>query len=674
MARDAVTHAGQLAYLKRAVFDMKNEHCFVERERFLNSITPPAERPSDFYARTLAGLLGAVSTPVDANDIFVGRVAEDEPEGDAPCPCRILESTGHMTPDYGRLLTLGYRGILAGIKENAARVGGERARIYAENAEIVAEAMRSFAARYAEAARAAGNERAYRALLRVPYKPAYDLYSALQSIWLVHMTASCYVGSRDYAFGYADEYLYPYYLIEKANGATDDEVREILAGFLLKTNEICGCRAHNYRQKPVPSQSAKQYLLLDGGRANELSSLILDAAELNRLAQPELTVLLSDDSPEPFRRHVTEAMSRLTDKVQVYNYKLLRAFLERRGLPDEISSHPAFSACCTFDLNYRSIREEFYLPTVQLFCDTLFRGDFSSEDELLTAFGAAVRAECEKYLDDSRNRGDDYVRMAFVLDALLLGGCNEHCDYPPRGLDYRVKNIFLPGIATLGDSLYSLRRLVFDGGELRCRELADIVKNDYASHEKLRERVLALPKFGNDDAADDDDAVKMANVMLDAVEQARHMPEELVVPAFYSLERDNVWAASLPATPDGRRAGSPISENQSPTYGADKQGLTALLNSLARLPFGRTAAGGLNLTFTSHSAISPEILSALIKTYFEAGGLHIGITRLCRAELEDAMRHPEKYPTLTVRLYGFSEYFVSLPEWQQLAVLNRTEY
>ena len=164
----------------------------------------------------------------------------------------------------------------------------------------------------------------------------------------------------------------------------------------------------------------------------------------------------------------------------------------------------------------------------------------------------------------------------------------------------------------------------------------------------------------------------MAELMLAAVEAAKHEKNEVVAPSFYSLQRENEWAKATPATPDGKRAGVACSENQSPVYGADKKGITALLCSLAKIPFEKTAAGGLNLTFSA--PVRGDILQALVKTYFQKGGLHVGMTVLNRDTLKDAMRHPEKYRSLTVRLYGFSEYFISLPEWQQLAVLERTAY
>ena len=653
---------------KELVFAQSNTDCFVERERFLNAQTPPSECPSDYYVGLIAGILDHVSTPIEACDTFVGRVVEGPPEGDAPCPNRTLFAKGHITPDYRRLLEKGYRGVLADIKANAACLNTPNASSYAKNAEIAIGAIERFAARYAAAAAVAGKPRAAEALARVPMEPAYDLYSALQGIWLVHMIASCYVGSRDYGFGYMDEYLYPYYLAERERGTTDEEIVLMLASFFVKPNEICGRHPHNYRQKPVLSHSAKQYVLLDGGKANHFSRLILQASRLSCMAQPIFTVILSENADADFRREVFDTMAQTTDKLQVYSCELLKGFLKGKGMPAEIVDRPAFTACCTPDVYLHTCREEFYLPTVQRFCDVLYQNEFSSKQELLAAFGKAVTAESEAYLSESRFPEQDWCRKVFSLDALLLSTCNETCDYPPYGARYRAKNIFLPGVATLGDSLCALDRLVFSG-KVPYAEMIEALKADFKGYEELEAEIAACPKFGNDTEADAY-AAEVAEVMIAAVERSAHEEKEILFPSLYSLERNNVWAPEIPATPDGRRSGTPISENQSPTYGADKRGVTALLNSLAKLPFEKTAGGGLNLTFSA--PVSGDILQALTKTYFQKGGLHVGITVLDRSTLRDAMQHPEKYRSLTVRLYGFSEYFITLPPWQQQAVLERT--
>lgn len=135
-----------------------------------------------------------------------------------------------MSFNYEEILNLGLMGILEKIKK--ADIDSET-HIFACDAEIVVGAVRDFALRYASAAREKGFNQMADALEVVPYKPAYDFYSALQSIWIIHMIASCYVGSRDYAFGRFDSYMLPFYLDAVKNGMTEAEAVELLADFKI---------------------------------------------------------------------------------------------------------------------------------------------------------------------------------------------------------------------------------------------------------------------------------------------------------------------------------------------------------------------------------------------------------------------------------------------------------
>ena len=199
----------------------------------------------------------------------------------------------------------------------------------------------------------------------------------------------------------------------------------------------------------------------------------------------------------------------------------------------------------------------------------------------------------------------------------------------------------------------------------------DVLDRNFEGEDELLSYVRSFEKFGND--TDVDKYVTLVGeTFLSTVDSFKLPPNRFTIPGFYSLDRDNRWVKDLPATPDGRLAGERVSENQSPVYGADKNGITALLNSVAKIPLTKTATGGFNLTFSQK--VEPEVLKWLITTFFQNGGLHVGITVLKREELEDAMVNPDKYKSLTVRLYGFSEYFVSLPAWQQKAILSRTAY
>ena len=120
-----------------------------------------------------------------------------------------------------------------------------------------------------------------------------------------------------------------------------------------------------------------------------------------------------------------------------------------------------------------------------------------------------------------------------------------------------------------------------------------------------------------------------------------------------------------------RLAGEPLSENQSPVYGKDRQGLTSLLHSVSRLPLGSAPMGGLNVRIVGDA--EPSRIADTIRTYFQMGGLHLGLSFLRRHELEQAQLHPEQYKGLLVRMYGFSEYFVALSPHEQNEVIRRTE-
>ena len=663
-----------LEKLKELVFESDNEACFIERERILGRLEEEMRDygEPDKYALILSKLLSEVSVPVMECDYFAGRAVEAKPDENMQAPNYILYSIGHMSLNYRDLLKFGLKGILEKIKQSKSN--DQDSVIFANNAEIVVNAVKKFAERYCESAKAIGNTRMAEALSKVPYEPAYDFYSALQSIWIIHFIASCYIGSRDYAFGRFDEYMYPYYKKALENGESKEYLTELLAGFFMKTNEICGRNTHNYKCKPIHCQASKQYINIGGENPSEFSNVVLDADLMSNMAQPQITVLLKADANADFTNKVFYAMSILVDKLHIYNYDLIVKSLINKGIDEEIAKDFTYSACCTFDLNYHSYRLEYYTPVPQIFLKVLKENTFYSLEELKSAFTKALTADIQNYVNtcDDNFTNKEYAWQQFVLHGLLLTDSAYKCRYACDGnADYTVFNIFCPGVATIGDSLMVLDKLVFKDKRIKYRDFIRILDDNFEGNEQLRNEILSYTKFGNDTDADEY-TVMAGNIFNDAVDNLLLKENRYAIGGFYSLERDNVWKDSVGATPDGRKACEPFSENQSPVYGTDKSGITALLKSVAKLPFAKTATGGLNVTFSKN--VSHEILRSLILTYFQLGGFHIGISVVDADTLKDAMVHPEKYRSLTVRLYGFSEYFVSLPEWQQIAVLKRTAY
>ena len=554
--------------LKELVFKSDNEACFIERERILNRLEKEfgEYNKPDKYALIFSKLMSEVSTPIEDCDYFAGRVVEAKPEEGMTAPNSLLCATGHMSPDYESLLKYGLKGVLEKIKKAAECKNDEESMIFAENAEIVVNAVKSYAKRYAAQAKSKGFDR----------------------------------------------------------------------------------------------------------MANEFSKVVLKAAVMNNMAQPQITVLLKNDANKEFTEEVFAAISKLVDKLHIYNYDLIVNALIKKGISPEDAKKFTFSACCSFDLNYYSYRLEYFTPVLQIFLDVINKKEYSDVETLSKDLTAALKDNIQNDIENKEKDFSDmeYARKYFVLDCLLHTDTTYECIYPcDSGSKYKIFNVFCPGAATLGDSLMVLDKLVFKEKRFSYNEFMKILNNNYENYEELRREILNYTRFGNDSEADKY-TVMAANSFLNAVDGLELKENYYAIGGFYSLERDNTW--EVKATPDGRKDGEPFSENQSPAYGADKNGITALLKSLSKLPFERTATGGLNLTFSQN--VSADILKALAVSYFKLGGFHVGISVVNAETLKDAMKNPDKYKSLTVRLYGFSEYFVSLPKWQQMAVLNRTQY
>jgi formate C-acetyltransferase len=374
-------------------------------------------------------------------------------------------------------------------------------------------------------------------------------------------------------------------------------------------------------------------------------------------------------------------MSVVTDKMHAYNDRLIYNALKGRGLPDELAADFTFSGCCNCETHYHTIRNEWYFPTPEWLCEVLgVIGEgpapaYKSVHEIVQALKNAARRHMEDQLDTEVVNASTWRMLdqrGHTFDAMFVGKCAERCRYPlDGGVDFYLIDAYFTGAATVIDSLSAIDRLVFREKRYTLEEFVQILKDNYNGQPLLQAEIKnKFPKFGNDDEEGDRYAALAMNAVLDAMEEIDWPQGYVPVGGFYSLHHHNNFGWELCATPDGRMAGEPYSENQSPVYGTDRKGVTALLSSLAKLPFHRTPCGGVNLTFSS--PVTPALLASIIESYFKMGGLHIAITVADRATLEAALANPQAYRTLTVRLFGFSEYFIHLSEWQQKEFLART--
>lgn len=251
----------------------------------------------------------------------------------------------------------------------------------------------------------------------------------------------------------------------------------------------------------------------------------------------------------------------------------------------------------------------------------------------------------------------------------------------------RGKGIFTGGIRHLGgtletygnnntaDSLYVIDELVFRQQEISLAELVAALDANFEGHDELRRRCLAVAKYGNDEATAD----AMARRVHEHVCRATRQQAARVGLDSYQVVVINNWAnvvlgRCVGASAEGRLAGDTLANGNNPSPGSDRSGPTAFLNSLIQLDPSLHAGAVQNMKFTKewfHPENRPKF-DALLRTYFAQGGAQAMITVVSRDDLESAMREPEKWGHLLVRVGGFSIRFIDLPHDAQMEVLHRT--
>lgn len=262
----------------------------------------------------------------------------------------------------------------------------------------------------------------------------------------------------------------------------------------------------------------------------------------------------------------------------------------------------------------------------------------------------------------------------FLLASLLTDGCLERGRGILEGANHLGACVMGHGFTNVADALAAIRRVVYEERRCSLRELVAALDADFDGHENLRSILLAAPKFGNDADEVDDLLVRLWSDINEAAEEAGRRAGL----GFFTVSSVNPGGYGMgeacPATADGRRAGQPFAIGHAPTAGMDRNGLTALLNSVAKAsPANGGATTNVKVSREMFAHSRPKV-EAVFEAYFAAGGQEATITVVSRDDLERAMLEPDKFPNLLVRLGGWCARFVELSRDVQEEIVRRTLY
>jgi len=630
-----------------------------------------------------------------------------------------MRDGGHECFAWDRLLELGLPGLEAyardQLQERVGR-GEEGAHLdFLRGAVRVYQAFRLYARRYADAACAAGLEQTGDWCAAVADDAPQTFGQALQLIWLVGVVYCTMLAQNPtLTFGRVDELLRPFYERDlRAGRLTPSVAGDLISDFYCKNNLVLGRGEHQMGGQDEKNTGwmrnltydAPQYIVLGGRRdaggpvgegssADALTELFLERI-VPRFENPVVVLRYSSDLPDGAWRLACEKM-RANASMLVYNDHNVIPAMVHAGIAPEDAVTYTMHGCNWPDVPgvQRTVGTRFLvLPRILLDAvkatvdegrrtkdGTLAVG--SPMDWVYRRLRELVREEVEGYAEWLREDRATWKERAPGLlrvdDCFLEGPVERARSWQVGGVRYATGVCAIAGIGSLADGLAAFERGVATEG-VSLEQLRRALTDDWLGHEGLRLLCLNAPQFGQDDACADEHAVRALNLVLDEVNRASRGEGKEQVVFFCCLETDMRHipiGREIGATPDGRHAGTPISENTSPNPGAAVNGLTAMLRSVAKLPLDRIHSGALNVRvrpkwFEGEEGLTR--LADLLRTYFDLGGLQVQLSFADVETLRDAQRHPERHRDLMVRITGYSAAFVDMTRDAQDEIIRREE-
>ena len=541
---------------------------------------------------------------------------------------------------------------------------------------------------------------------KVPAYAPSSFHEALQYYWFVHLGVVTELNPWDsFNPGRLDQHLYPFYKQELEVGTlTREEATELLQAFWIKFNNhpappkvgVTALESNTYTDFALINLGGVRE---DGSDAvNELSYVILDVIEEMRLLQPSSMVQLSRKNPDRFIDRAVKITKTGFGQPSIFNTDAIVQELINQGKDIMDARNGGASGCVetgAFGVESYILTGYFNLPKIleitlhngwdprtgkKIGPETGDPSSFKNYGDLLDAY----RKQIEHFVQ-LKIRGSNIIESIFMQHiptpflSLIIDDCiSKGKDYMAGGARYNTNYIQGVGMGTVTDSLTALKLLVFEEKTISTDEFLKAIHQNYDGFEDLRFRLIyKTPKYGNDDDRADDQLRDLFTIYHDAV-TGRKSPRGATYRINLLPTTCHVYFGSVMiASPDGRKAGLPVSEGISPVQGADTHGPSAVIRSAAKIDHLRTGGTLLNQKFSPSFFKDEESIrkvSSLVRSYFKMDGHHIQFNVVNAATLRDAQKNPEKHRDLIVRVAGYSDYFNDLGEDLQEEIIRRTEH
>ena len=506
--------------------------------------------------------------------------------------------------------------------------------------------------------------------------PAKNAKEAVQWLYFGYLAAIKTQNGAAMSVGRVATFLDIYIERDLKEGTlTEKEAQELIDHFVMKLRMVKFARIPSYNQ--LFSGDPVWATLEVGGMGQDGRSMVTknDYRFLHTLEnmgpapEPNLTVLYTKRLPENFKKYAAEISVR-TSSIQYENDDVMRPVWG-----DD------YSICCCVSATQTGKEMQFFGARANLAKCLLYAINGGIDEKSKQQVGPEYRPITSEYLDydevmEKYDRMMDWLAGIYVNVLNLIQYMHDKYFYEAAEMaliDTDVRRTFATGIAGFSHVVDSLSAIKY--ARVKTVRDEDGLVTDYIVEGDF-------PRYGNDDDRADDIAVDLLRTFLTKIKKHHTYRDSEPTTSILTITSNVVYGKATGALPDGRPAGAPLSPGANPSYGAEKSGLLASLNSVAKLPYEYALDGISNTQTINPSALGhteDEQSSTLVRVmdgYFAKGAHHVNVNVFGVEKLKDAMEHPEKpeYANFTIRVSGYAVKFIDLTREQQLDVISRTEH
>lgn len=624
---------------------------------------------------------------------------------------------GHICPDSVLWLKLGPQGLMEKAKKKLKTCNENQKEFY-ECTILVLQGACHFMIRYhdyimkmideVEDEYKKSLENVANICLNLAKRPPETFHEAIQSLWFLFVILHMESNASSFSPGRMDQYMYPYYQKDIEEGKlSKQEALEILECLWLKFNQIVYLRnqhsAKYFAGFPIGFNIAIGGEDKDGNDTyNDLSLLILKAQEHLGLPQPNLSVRLNKNSSHELMQAAIKVVAKGSGMPQFFNDEaIIKTMIKDLNIEKEDARNYAIVGCveltthgnnlgwsdaAMFNLNkaleLTLNNGKCLLTGKQIGLNLGSLETYETFNDLEEAFKKQIDYFIDQMMDAEKvveKAHQDCLPTAFL--STVIDDCLEKgLDVTKGGAKYNLSGIQMIQVANLADSLAAIKKLVYDEKVISKHELLVSLQDDFKGHEIIQTMLLnKVPKYGNDIKWVDELGAKWAGYFRERMKDYTNYRGGPYHTGMYTVSAHVPMGENVGASPDGRNALTPLADGgMSPVYGRDMSGPTAVLKSVSRMDNSFTTNGGLlNMKFLPEffeTETGMNKFENFLRAFVDLEVPHIQFNVVRHEDLLDAKIHPEKHKSLTIRVAGYTAYFVELAGKLQDEIIERTTY